>query len=155
MLTLPMGLHSRMGANSRFCLPKRLTYYKSIQSIPALSTTGGLYQMLCIRKCKLCVRILFDLPASVNSPQFEHHTRGGLALSPRLSNLLAYYRTCSGKIPFTCCLGMGVSKSLKRQSSISEGLSRQRRSPETAQNVHCYLSLGVATGTRTFVMSSP
>lgn len=104
--------------------------------------------MLCTRKCKLCVRILFYLPASANSPQFEHHTRGGLALFLRLLNLLAYYRTCSGKILFTCCLGMGVSKSLKRQSSISEGLSRQRRCPETAQNVHCYLSLGVATGTR-------
>lgn len=147
MLRLPMRLHNPMSANSRFCLPMRLTLYKSRSNPPQACPLQGDFT-----ECFALGNVGFALESySTSQPQWIH-----LSLSTILregwfylsgSQIYLHIVTHAvGKYSFTCCLGMGINKSLKRQSSISEGLSRQRQCPETAQKVQCYLGLGVATG---------
>lgn len=97
---------------------------------------------------------------STSQPQFESHTREGRLCHSGCQTYLHPAAHALGKYTFTYGLGIGIDKTIIRQSSISDLLPRQRQCSETAQKEFPVSSITLVWGWQwgwpgTSVLSSP
>lgn len=151
-----MGLHSPMAGNSRFCLPKRLTYYKSrsnpFQPRPLQED---------FTKCFALGNVSFVLGSySTSQPQGTHLSlstilgEGWLCFSGSRIYLHITIHAV-GKYSLHVVLGWGLAKASRGRVAFQRGYPARDDALKQLKMCTVTSVWGWQQGPGTFVMSSP